>query len=243
MARNFYTNIEMNGNRITGLVDGVGNDEPATVSQLNAAVEGRSYKAPVRAASTANLTLSGAQTVDGVSLIAGDRILVKNQSTAANNGIYVVAAGAWPRSTDASTAAEVRQMAMYVQEGTTQADTSWVGTANDPITLGVTSLPFVQTGAGTSYSEGNGIDITGTTISVDATVVGRKASAVIGNGSATSFTVNHLLNSIDVQVSVWETSGSLYEVFPDVAATDANNVEVSFNTAPASGEFRVSIIG
>lgn len=102
-------------------------------------------KQSVRAASTANLTLSGAQTVDGVSLIAGDRILVKNQSTANQNGIYVVAVGAWSRAADANASADVTAgMLVPVTEGTVGADTLWMLSTNDPITLGFTGTAFKQ---------------------------------------------------------------------------------------------------
>ena len=81
----------------------------------------------VRAATTANITLSATQTVDGVALVAGDRVLVKDQSTASANGIYVVAAGAWVRATDADSATKVTGgMFNFVEEGTANADSGWV---------------------------------------------------------------------------------------------------------------------
>lgn len=100
-------------------------------------------KAPVRAASTANLTLSGTQTIDGVACIAGDRVLAKNQTTASQNGIYVVAAGTWARSTDADANGElVGGMLIPVSEGTVNGDRVAILTTNDPITIGTTSLTF-----------------------------------------------------------------------------------------------------
>lgn len=105
-------------------------------------------KDPVRAATTANITLSGAQTIDGVSIIAGDRVLVKNQSTGAQNGVYVAAAGAWARASDADTSAKVKSgMLVAVNEGTTQGDSIWIITSNDPIVLGTDSLTFTQADA------------------------------------------------------------------------------------------------
>lgn len=102
-------------------------------------------KDSVRAATTANITLSGAQTIDGVSVIAGDRVLVKNQSTASQNGIYDCASGAWARSADSDTSAEVTGgMFVFVNEGTVNGDTGWILTTNDPITLASTSLTFAQ---------------------------------------------------------------------------------------------------
>lgn len=110
------------------------------------------YKDSVRAATTANITLSGAQTIDGVSVIAGDRVLVKNQSTGADNGIYVAAAGAWARASDMDTDAEATSgMIVPVSEGTANGDKLFILTTNDPITLGSTALSFssVTGGGGT----------------------------------------------------------------------------------------------
>lgn len=82
-------------------------------------------------------------------MVAGDRVLVKDQSTGSQNGIYVCAAGAWSRSTDANSASEVSQLAVFVSEGTTNADKAYTNTTNGPITLGTTSLTFVQFTAST----------------------------------------------------------------------------------------------
>lgn len=116
----------------------------ATPADVAAAVAGLAWKNPVRAATTANITLSGAQTIDGVSVIAGDRVLVKNQSTGSQNGIYVAASGSWVRATDNDTAIEMLQASCYVEEGTANADKQFVCTTNAPITLGSTSLTFVE---------------------------------------------------------------------------------------------------
>ena len=112
-------------------------------------------KQSVRVATTAALTLSSdlenGDTVDGVTLVTGDRVLVKNQDTASENGIYVVkASGAPDRATDADTSAEVTAgMFTFVTEGTANGDSGWVLTTNDTITLGTTGLVFAQfSGAG-----------------------------------------------------------------------------------------------
>jgi phage-related tail fiber protein len=111
------------------------------------------WKDAVRGATTANITLSGTQTVDGVSLGVGDRELVKNQSTGSQNGIYVVASGAWTRATDMDTSAEAPSgMAVMVQEGTANADTGWQLTTNAAITLDTTALVFVLTDSAVSSS-------------------------------------------------------------------------------------------
>jgi hypothetical protein len=105
------------------------------------------YKAAVRAVATSNITLSGAQTIDGVSIVAGDRVLCVGQTSGAANGIYDAAAGAWTRSADADVSAEVKSgMLVPVTEGTVNAATLWLLTTNNPITLGSTVLVFQKYG-------------------------------------------------------------------------------------------------
>lgn len=127
----------------------------ATPTDVSAAVAGLSWKNKVRAATTANGTLSTAfangQVIDGVTLVTGDRILVKDQSTGSQNGIYVVAAsGAPARATDADSGAELVNASCYVSEGTINADKQFVCTTNAPITVGTTVITF------TVFSSGGG---------------------------------------------------------------------------------------
>lgn len=114
---------------------------------------GLNVKAAARAATTGAITLSGAQTIDGVAVVAGDRVLVKNQGTPSQNGVYVVAAGAWTRTTDfdGSPANEVKAGDfVFVTEGSVNGDTGWVLTTNGEITIGTTSLTFAQFTGGAS---------------------------------------------------------------------------------------------
>lgn len=165
-------------NNVTVGVDPTLASHLATKQYVDNSISGLDMKQSVRAATTANITLSAPQTVDGVSVIAGDRVLVKNQTTGSLNGIYVVAAGAWTRSTDADTSAEVTTgMYTFVAEGTTNGDSGWALITDDPITLGSTSLTFAQfTGLGQVVA-GNGLTKTGSTIDVVGTA-GRIVSNV-----------------------------------------------------------------
>lgn len=160
----------------------------ATKQYVDALSQGLDPKASCIAATTVNITLSGAQTIDGVALIAGDRCLVKNQTATADNGIYVVSASAWTRSTDMDIWAEVPGAYTFIEQGTTWADTGWVCTSNAGGTLGTTPITWVQfAGAGT-YSAGTGLTLTGTQFSITNTAVTAGAY-----GSATqvgTFTVN-----------------------------------------------------
>jgi hypothetical protein len=127
----------------------------ATRTYVDDKVAGLSWKQAVRAATTANGTLATAfangQTIDGVTLATGDRILLKNQSSASENGIYIVAAsGAPTRATDADSAAELVNASVYVSEGSTLADTQWTCTTNATITVNTTALAFAQLTSGGS---------------------------------------------------------------------------------------------
>ena len=164
----------------------------ATKAYVDAAVEGLHVHASVKAATTADITLATAvengDTLDGVTLATGDRILVKNQTTKAQNGIYIVAAsGAPTRATDFDTASEVDSGDfVFVDQGTTQANTGWVQ-INTPATIGTDSIDFVQfSGAGT-YLAGSALTLTGNTFSI---ADGAITSAKIADGAIVDADVN-----------------------------------------------------
>jgi hypothetical protein len=164
------TSVSLNSNKITNLATPTSSADAATKAYVDSAAAGIDWKGSVRVATTANITLSGTQTIDGVAVSAGDRVLVKDQSTASANGIYVVAASSWSRATDADIDAEVTGgLAVWVNEGSANADSGWVVTTNDTITVGTTSLTFTQfTGLG-QITAGDGLTKTGNTIDVVGT--------------------------------------------------------------------------
>lgn len=117
----------------------------ATEAFVAAEINKLDNKQSVRAATTANITLAGTQTIDGVNLVSGDRTLVKNQNAPAENGLYVVQGGGWIRTGDADSNADVTPgLAVAVEEGTLQGDTVWKLTTNAPIALGTTGLTFAD---------------------------------------------------------------------------------------------------
>lgn len=169
--------IDGGGQRATNFADPTGNTDLATKSYVDTNVSGLLVRAPVRAATTSNVGLTGTapNTVDGVTLAANDRILVKNQTTGSQNGIYFVqtlgtgANGTWVRALDADTSAEVKAgLYVYVDQGTTQADTAWVLTTDNPITLDTTSLTFTQFSGLGQIVAGNGLTKTGNTLDIGA---------------------------------------------------------------------------
>jgi hypothetical protein len=179
--------IALGGYRLTGLGDPQGAQDAVTKAYVDLTVQGLEPKQSVRAASTANIaTLSGPMTLDGVALVAGDRVLVKDQTTSTQNGIYVVAAGAWARSTDADVWGELVSAYVFVESGTVNADVGYLATVDPGGTLGTTAVTFVQfTGAGQILAgtgltkSGNTLDVgAGTGIAVAADTVGLTGQAL-----------------------------------------------------------------
>lgn len=157
--------VSLNSQKITGLADPTDAQDAATKAYVDAARSGLDVKQSVRAATTGNVTLSGTQTIDGVSLIATNRVLVKNQSTASENGIWVVNSSTWSRATDADSDAEVTSgLFTFVEEGTDNGNSGFVLTTDNPITVGTTGLTFAQFSGAGQITAGNGLTKTGNTI-------------------------------------------------------------------------------
>lgn len=165
--------VSLNGQKITNLATPTATGDAATKGYVDSNIAGLSWKDEVRVATTADAALATAyengDTVDGVVLATGDRILIKDQSTGADNGIYVVnASGAPTRATDADSGAEIKGAAVFVSEGTTNGGTRWVCNNTGTITIGSTALTFVNFGGGSSYSAGAGLTLSGSTFNVGA---------------------------------------------------------------------------
>ena len=103
----------------------------------------RAVKEPVRVATTANITLEGEQTIDGIAVVAGDRVLVKNQATASENGIYTVSTAPWARSVDFVDAGEVvKGTTVYVANGSANTNVFFAVTSTDPVVIGSDAITF-----------------------------------------------------------------------------------------------------
>lgn len=173
LSANGTGTIAVNNFRVTGLAEPVDPNDAATKAYVDARSAGLDPKASVRVATTANITLSGTQTIDGVVTVAGDRVLVKAQTDAKTNGIYVVAAGAWSRSTDFDDANEVTAgVFFFVEEGTVNGDSGFVLTTNNPVTIGTNNLTFVQFSGAGQIVAGSGLLKDGAELSVQVALAG-----------------------------------------------------------------------
>ena len=164
--------IDVSSARITSLATPTGSTDAATKAYVDAQLQGLDVKQSVRVATTANGTLSSAfangQTVDGITLATNDRILIKDQSTGSENGIYTVnASGAPTRATDFDANSEVTGGAFFfAEEGTTNADNGFVLTNDGAITLGTTALTFTQFSGAGQVIAGSALTKSGNTLNV-----------------------------------------------------------------------------
>jgi hypothetical protein len=159
--------VSMNSQKITALLAPTADGDAANKAYVDGIAQGLDIKGSVRAATTANITLSGTQTIDGVSLIADEKVLVKDQSTASENGIYDVKAGAWERSAFMEATESAAGAFTFVEEGTVSADSGWVCSSDvGSDVIGTNDLAFVQFSGAGSIVAGSGATKSGNTINV-----------------------------------------------------------------------------
>jgi hypothetical protein len=215
----------------------------ANKSYVDSVAQGLDVKASVAWGTTANITLSGLGTQAGGewtgTLTAGDRILVKNQATSADNGIYSASSVGWTRTNDANTWDELVSAFVFIEQGATLADTAWVCTVNPGGVLGVTPVTWVQfSGAGT-YTAGTGLTLAGNQFSITNT--GVTANSYGGASSVPTFTVN-----AQGQLTTASTTAVVAPAGTLTGTTLAANVVSSSLTSVgtlASGTWNGSIIG
>lgn len=185
---------------ITGLANPVNDSDAANKGYVDALAQGIDAKASCVVATTANITLSGTQTIDGIAVSVGDRVLVKDQSTASQNGIYLCASSTWTRTADANTWDELVAAFTFIEKGTTQANNGYISTITAGGTLGTTAVTFAQFSGAGQITAGAGLTKSGNTIDV-------------GTASSSRIVVNS--DNIDLATS-GVTAGTYKSVTTDV---------------------------
>lgn len=248
--------------RILNLPDPTLAQHPATKNYVDGAVEGLSWKDSVRVASIANINLAApGANIDGIAMAANDRFLAKDSTSAIDNGIYIWNGAATPatRALDANVFAELEAATVMVEEGT-NAGTNWRQTQTNGV-IGVNNVAFtiVLPGAPQATETQTGIAEIATNAETDtgtddtrivtpkklkeSKLFNKSFSATIGDGAATSFNIDHNLNTRDVIVRVCKTSGNYDDVECDITRPTVNRVTVTFAAAPALTSLRAVIQG
>ncbi|MGL5059034.1 MAG: hypothetical protein ACRC62_03545 [Microcoleus sp.] len=249
------------GARILGLQSAIASDEPVTLSQLTNFVNNLNWKDNVRAASTGDVNLaSPGAALDAVTLANGDRVLLKNQTTATQNGIYTWtgAAIALTRTPDTDSFDKLESAVVTVDEGTTNGGTKWRQTQVNGV-IGTNNIAFVPDGTAAAAASETvaGVAEIATQAETDAgtddlrivtpaklrnsSYALRAVSSTIGDGTASTFSVTHSFNTFDVDVVVREATGARRQVIVETDTPDVNTARILFAGAPAASSYRVTV--
>jgi hypothetical protein len=237
-----FTNISTNTGTIAS-APVIGADI-ANKLYVDTIAQGLSPKQAVKCATTVDITLSGLQTIDTYTTLAGDRVLVKNQSTSSQNGIYIASASAWTRSVDMDVWAEVPGAYTVVLNGSVNKNTGWVCTASDIGTINVTPMPWVQFSASGVYTAGTGLTLLANQFSITNT--GVTAASYGSASSVATFAVNaqgQLTSASNTSIAIAGTQITSGLISPTYGGTGVNNglntltwnASYSLNQSVASG--------
>ena len=259
------TVVDLNSQKIVNVGTPVNPADAATrqfvLDQIQASETGIVVKDPVRVVSTTNIdiTTGGLLTIDSVALNAGDRVLLVAQTNAVQNGVYLAAAGTWTRPTTEDDTADFHGAFWLVNEGIVDEGSQWMVNNTTPPVVGTDPITIAQFGFLVSYTASNGVQRVGNDfraqvvsgggistgaagLQVDTTVVARKFSTLIGDGTSTSITVTHSLGTKDVVVSIRDAASDA-AVFVDWVANSTSQITITFLNAPSANAFKVAVIG
>lgn len=234
--------------------------EPVRLQDLNSAIEGIAWKDNARVAANTNITISSpGANIDGIAMSANDRVLLKGQTTASENGIYIWNGAATPmtRALDASTSDELESAVITIDEGTSAGTTFRqtlvnfvIGTGTPTfVTFGVTAAPASETVAGVAEIATQGeVDA----LTDDQRFItplklanwsgrSKKFEQTVGDGTSTSITVTHNFNSRAVQTEVYRNSGNYDTVLVETRRISVNAIQLVFDVAPAANAFAVVV--
>lgn len=243
LAPNGTGTISASSKRITSVDTPTQSTDAATKGYVDANAQGLDIKASVRLATTGNVALTGLTSVDSVTPIAGDRILVRSQTTGAENGIYVAASGAWTRAVDAVQDKITGGSFAFVEEGATLQDTGWVVSTDNPITVGTTAISWTQFSSAGTISVNVALSKTGneinvkfdtTTLAVSGTnelKVADSATFVTPNiGAATGSSLNLSTGNLDAGNITLGANGDITLSGTSSQITGANLVSATYLT-------------
>ena len=236
-----FTNITTTTGQISTTPSG--STDIANKYYVDTVAQGLGPKAACQVATTANITLSGLQTIDGYTTLAGDRVLVKNQSLSQYNGIYIASASAWTRSTDMDVWSEVPGAYTVILNGG-QSDTGWVCTATQTGTINVTAMPWVQFSGSAVYTAGTGLTLSSNQFSITNTGV---TSGSYGSSSNTLLaTVNAQGQLTSLSATAIAISNSQVSGLGTMSTQNANSVAItggSINGTTIGGSTASAITG
>jgi hypothetical protein len=234
--------LNMSGNAIQNLLDPVNPQDAATKSYVDAARSGLNVKTAVRVSTISNIALTGTQTIDGIAVIVGDRVLVNAQTDQTQNGIYSVASGAWTRTTDANTGANLGAGTfVFVTDGATYRDQGFVQATTGTITLGTTAISFTQFSGTGEIVAGNGLTKTTSTLAVGA---GNGISVSPGSVSLATTVAGTGLSYVAGVLNVGGTANriTVAGTSVDIAATYAGQSSITSLGTISSGIWSGTVI-